>query len=179
MPSVLLNQKEQELLNMKTVTLKNNRRWVQDLECSVLHRLTLATKIPRVLNKKHTVEKTMKKNRNKRVDFCLLSLTQYLPPHHLRPLSILFTELENTKNTVESTWFFFYLLTLSSACVFYCFTVSWEGNKFTEQQRQNREAKIYNPFDTIHRFNNHLNDVTTCLLLETHRFLREVFLNNW
>ena len=37
MPSVLFNQKEQELLNMKTVTLKNNRRWVQDLECSVLH----------------------------------------------------------------------------------------------------------------------------------------------
>lgn len=109
MPSVLLNQKEQELLNMKTVTLKNNRRWVQDLECSVLHRLTLATKIPRVLNKKHTVEKTMKKNRNKRVDFCLLSLTQYLPPHHLRPLSILFTELENTKNTVESTCFFFFI----------------------------------------------------------------------
>ena len=111
-------------------------------------------------------------------DFCLLLLTQYLPPHHFRPLSILFAELENTINTVQST-FFLNLITLPSASPFTVLPLVWKGTNLTEQLRQNRAAKINNTFDTIHdRFNNHLNDVTI-YLLNTHRFLREVFLNNW
>lgn len=68
---------------------------------------SLATKIQWPLNKKHTVYKDYKNKLDEISELVSRSplLSLYLPPHHLRPLSILLVELKNTKNIIHFNFF--------------------------------------------------------------------------